>query len=524
MTINELLQLESMKNSRILAGNEQEISITGVNVMEVPDIVNWVKKGEFLMTAGYSYRNKHEEFAELIPQLAQKGIASLGIKVHRYFETIPQAIIDNANKCGLPIIEISEDVVFSNVVREVIQSLSSEEYMSVSGIIDKIRKLSELILGGFGIESIVKALADYMENPVIVVCNDGECTSAGLSAEDVYTEDMDEKYQYNNLHEKQGWMKLMIGVRQCKTYFYDIIQKNEQIARVYLLEKNRDISNADMNLIEQSSFMIGMELQSENVRIRVEMKYVDQLFQNWILGKIENASSFKMQCEVCKISIPEMLDYKACIIYPGKELPEEQMRNLLIRLRKNLKSFNDIYITYVNDQIVAVFVESNEKQYCDLIMSLVKGIMGSKYQMKLCIGKKSGYYYNLYESYKDACHIMKVSIRYKINGGILHYKDMGVYSLLYLIPIGQELDEYLDRYIKPLINYDGVHQTNMYETLKVYLDMKGNVKATAEKLFMHYNTISYRLERIRKIMGMDIGQHEIQFSLHIAIKINDMYL
>ena len=522
MTINDLLQLESMKKSRIVTENIiDDVNITGVNVMEVPDIINWVKKGEFLMTAGYSYRNKPDAFAMLIPKLAAKGIAVIGIKIHRYFDIIPQQIIDNANESGLTVIEISEDVVFSNVVREVIQSLMSSEYMLVSGMLDKITTLSGIILSGKGLDYFIETLSEYMGNPIVLARRSGECISVGLPDEDAYITGRDEDLLYSNIIEKHDWTTLMVGVRQYKAYYYNILQQNEQIAGLYLIEKNREIANEDIYLIEQCSFIIGMELQSETVRTRVEMKYIDQFLQNWVLGKIESESSFATQSEACNVNISGSTHYIVCIVHMDSDKTREQKKSIMIRFRKNFQMYSDLYVTFIDDEILAIIPDEKEKRYSGLILEFANSIDDTA---RLCIGKNARDYYNLSDSYKDAGNILKVSIRYRLSDKILHYRDTGVYSLLYLIPMGKELDEYMELYLKPLLDYDSKHQTDMYETLKVYLDTKCNVKATSERLFMHYNTISYRLERISHILNMDISDHEIQFSLKMAIKINDMYL
>ncbi len=468
MTVKELLQLKSMTTSHIVTdGFHKQLDILGVNVMEVPDIINWVKKGEFLMTAGYSYRNKPDEFAALIPHLAQKEIAALGIKVHRYFDKIPAAIIENANQAGLAVIEIAEDVTFSNVVREVIETLMAGEYNLVAGMMDKIKVLSELILSGKGLELFADKLSEYVNNPIVIRRENGESICVGLGSEDAYITNRENALMLEDNDEKQGLTTIMVGVRQYKAFFYNIFQNNNQVAKLYIIEKRKELDNSDMHLVEQCSFMIGMELQSESVRTQVEMKYIDQFLQNWVQGRIESEGDFSTQSETCKVSINIKNNYNVCII------DTVDVKIQLQRCKKNLRMYSNLYFTIIDNQLIAIFQDSKETEYIQLIQEITNS-------SRMCIGKASDRYYNLLESYKDAENILLVSRRYKINKRILHYKDTGVYSLLYLIPVGAEVDGYMNPYLRPLLEYDEKHQTDMYETLKVYLDNKGNVKATAK--------------------------------------------
>lgn len=79
--IEELLNLDIMKNCKVLAGSGGlGRLITKVNVMEVPDILNWVEEGEFLLTTAYSMKDDLEGFKDLIIRLSRKGLAGMGIK------------------------------------------------------------------------------------------------------------------------------------------------------------------------------------------------------------------------------------------------------------------------------------------------------------------------------------------------------------------------------------------------------------------------------------------------------------
>jgi purine catabolism regulator len=49
-----------------------------------------------------------------------------------------------------------------------------------------------------------------------------------------------------------------------------------------------------------------------------------------------------------------------------------------------------------------------------------------------------------------------------------------------------------------------------------------NMKQTAERLFAHYNTVIYRLERVKGILTMDLENPEIQLQLQLALKLHQM--
>ena len=79
-----------------------------------------------------------------------------------------------------------------------------------------------------------------------------------------------------------------------------------------------------------------------------------------------------------------------------------------------------------------------------------------------------------------------------------------------------------DRFLKALKDYDAEHGVELVKTLICYYRSGSSIKLTAEKLYTHYNTVCYRLERIRNIIGADIDDEEIKLQIEIAIKLDKL--
>lgn len=90
--------------------------ITSVNVMEVPDIDNWIHPGDLLITTMYPLRDQQVNIETLIPRLHGKGLAGLVVKLHRYIDDLPILAIDQANDLGFPIIEIPSETSFVDLI------------------------------------------------------------------------------------------------------------------------------------------------------------------------------------------------------------------------------------------------------------------------------------------------------------------------------------------------------------------------------------------------------------------------
>ena len=81
--------------------------------------------------------------------------------------------------------------------------------------------------------------------------------------------------------------------------------------------------------------------------------------------------------------------------------------------------------------------------------------------------------------------------------------DLKLLSLLFSRAGQEDVRAFVDRTLGPLIEYDREHGTDLVATAEAYLSKLGNLAGTAATCHVHVNTIYYRLDRIKKILGAD---------------------
>lgn len=513
MKIRELLLLKSIKGSDLLVGEDfLNREVTGVNVMEVPDIENWVKEGEFLVTSGYSYRANPEQFAMIMPNLLEKGVPAIGIKRKRYFASIPKVITDAAKACGMVLIELDEKVVFSEVVRDIMTEIVAHEYSVFSDLQEKVNKLSEKLGKGEGMQGFLTLLSCYLDNPVILLQKTGEMSLSSVEEENI----PEEIYEMH-----QGFCICLYKNKNIRVYTHEILYKQEVVAQIMVLESGQEISNENVYLLHQISYMIGIELISENIRRQTEQRYVEQAVRDWVTGHMDTLANLKMRSELCGMYVDYNTRYRVVILSSvNLALHPDFLWNQYRRFQKNIGKYRNIHITIMDNCIVMVVPE--EKKLCEQIFETAEFIYGSNH-LYLCVGEVADNIVDLRNSYNDAYRIQSISQKIKFEKRILFFRDLGMYSLLFKIPNDECLEIYMEHYLYPLERYDKTHSGNLVETLKMYIQCCGNKKATAEKLYTHYNTISYRIERINKILKLNVEDRHIQFEIELAFLLKSIY-
>ncbi|MCD6290218.1 MAG: helix-turn-helix domain-containing protein [Anaerolineae bacterium] len=97
--------------------------------------------------------------------------------------------------------------------------------------------------------------------------------------------------------------------------------------------------------------------------------------------------------------------------------------------------------------------------------------------------------------------------------------ELGVYRLLLPLEGSQVLRSFYQETIGALEAYDQQQGTDLIHTLEVYFQQLGNLSRTAEVMYVHRNTLVYRLERIAAILGIDLDDAETRLRLQLALKI-----
>lgn len=94
-----------------------------------------------------------------------------------------------------------------------------------------------------------------------------------------------------------------------------------------------------------------------------------------------------------------------------------------------------------------------------------------------------------------------------------------LYHLLCRLQDSDEMIQFYKQTLAPLVAYDADHDAQLVHTLEVFFAHHGNVSQTAESLFLHRNSLLYRLERISEISGLDLNNPDNRFSLQLALKL-----
>lgn len=279
----------------------------------------------------------------------------------------------------------------------------------------------------------------------------------------------------------------------------------------------------------------SQEIYTAIAMSRVQENSISNFFNDLLFRKeniegnpVEKASYFGYnlsgKCRVYIVDIDRFSEYiKLNNIKDESEISQVKIK--LMKIIQDTLERNNIRapILYKNDSVIFLYrFQENRINDLDRALNQIKNnVLEEIKDISVSIG--IGDYYNdlnkMKQSLKEAELALKKIKITKLKNSILEYKNMGVYQLLFSIEDNESLKNYCKNTLNPIIKYDNINNSQLVETLELYLDENCNITTTSEKLFLHRNTLRYRVKKIEELLDLDLHDFNQCIKLKIALEV-----
>ena len=139
-------------------------------------------------------------------------------------------------------------------------------------------------------------------------------------------------------------------------------------------------------------------------------------------------------------------------------------------------------------------------------------------RMSFGIGNQSQSLLTIADSYKEAVEALE-TIHFKDQSKLIQfYQPKQFKELLRLLP-ANDLEDYYSQTLEGLLQYDKKDRSILLETLETYLNSNCQISETAKQLFVHRNTVIYRIEKCEELLKRPIHTSEETLRLRVAFQI-----
>ena len=180
------------------------------------------------------------------------------------------------------------------------------------------------------------------------------------------------------------------------------------------------------------------------------------------------------------------------------------------------------FVLSINETDVAVVkqieADTEAAQLEKLAHSMEEKLKSELYvKVMIGIGTVATHLRELADAYKEAQTAIEVGKVFDTEKTVSNYENLGIGRLIYQLPTTL-CDIFLTEVFKKN-SIDSLDQETLF-TINKFFENNLNVSETSRKLFVHRNTLVYRLEKIKKLTGLDLRQfdHAIVFKVALMVR------
>ena len=162
--------------------------------------------------------------------------------------------------------------------------------------------------------------------------------------------------------------------------------------------------------------------------------------------------------------------------------------------------------------------DETSEDVCALAESIERAVHTELHvQTVIGIGTTANHLRELADRYKEAQVAIEVGKVFENEKPVIHYDNLGIGRIIYQLPT--TLCEMFLSEVFRKGSIDSLDQETLF-TIQKFFENNLNVSETSRKLFVHRNTLVYRLEKIKKLTGLDLREfdHAIVFKVALMVR------
>jgi len=511
-SVSDVLASPSLAGALVLGGaSGLGRPVERLNVMEVPDILPWTTPRELLLTTGYPLRDQVATLSELIASLDDAGLSGLGVKRGRYLDGLPDDALRCADERGFPLIELPEALRFDDVLHEVLTGMLEQQYQQVARSEHLHRTFLDLVVAGRGLHDIAAGLSQLIGLPTAIV----DLSGAVLASSDL---------ERLGLAAGRPIVLPPGGRGQLEGTGLHVVSTPVAAGRsqhgwvVALAEQPPDV---DLIALQHAATVTALSVAQAGELRAVEEKYRTDLMHDLLTGTddtreaLRRAQGFGWDLERDLIVLVARLDDAAGVADP-----------IDLAVRQSVRRRDPgAAIVGFSRQIVIVttpFTGNKGRNEAIAFASDLAATAGRRLGTTVSVGlaRPVDGVGSIPAAYEQARQALLLGRRIAGRGAVTHFDELGVDRILAQVAT-EELRSFSVE-VLGVLAADEPGAADLRRTLRALLGAGGNVAEASRRLHFHYNTLRYRIEKLRAVLGDFDVDPRIRLDVEVALRVMEM--
>jgi PucR family transcriptional regulator, purine catabolism regulatory protein len=534
-SVRNILTLLASRDAQLVAGAgglERRVTWSCRMRARLPAFES-VHGGELALLTLTQLRRLDETLPHLLQSLQQEGVAAVAVAAQS-IEALGQEACTIADQLHLPLILLPPTPPLEEIEREVITfvvSFRGEIERKASEISHRLMQLS---IQGAGIQGVCEELARSC-GKVVVVQDAEQQTRFVVSPPGSEDAELPEPISNESLWQ-QGLTRIVAP----------ILIRHEIVGSLSLVGKDGDFDYLERIILGQVAPILAIEVARARERSEVESRYQAEAFMDVVQGNYQQPEEMLARARLLGYDLTSPQVVVMFELSPNEpDYPSGSLKTQWSkRLREELlRAWATSWVLTETRRVTALLPvtngeqatgEGNERDREDALFARVERVYsrlhsnsGNEGTAHLPvfsggIGRVARNLQGIPQSYREAQRALEIGRRLFGEEKLHSFARLGIYRLLFYLDGREELDDFYQETLGPLLQADTRGDGMLIETLEGFFRCNGNLSETARTMHFHRNSLLYRLGRIEEILGRSLEDPELRLALQIALKIHHL--
>lgn len=529
-SVRNILTLLASRDAQLVAGNgglERKVTWASRMRARLPAFES-ILGGELALLNLVQLRRLDETLPRLLKSLHKAGIAGVAVAAQST-EALGDDAITIADHLNLPLILLPATAFLEEVEREVITFVVNFRGEVERKATEISHQLVQLSVQGAGIKGVCDYLASSREKWVVV-------------------QDTEHHIRFQAVPPDAEVLLLptpfsdeFLRQRALTRVVEPILIRHEVVGYLSLIGNEGNFDYLERIVLSQVAPILALEFARERERNEVESRYQVEAFTDVLQGHYQHSDEMIGRARILgyDLSIPQVV-----VLFDAPQIDTDLTHSAMKtqwskRVRDELlRAWPACWLLNESRRVVALLpvfmIEGSENGHDSeqMIFTRLERVHARMQQSRATnallplyscgIGRVAKDLQGIPHSLREAQQALEIGRRLFGEGQIHSFARLGIYRLLFHLDGENELSEFYQETLGPLIEHDQRNNGTLIETLEGFFRCNGNLSETARMMHLHRNSLLYRLDRIADILGRSLDDSELRLSLQIALKIRHL--
>jgi PucR family transcriptional regulator, purine catabolism regulatory protein len=504
----------------LVAGTDaEERRIRWVHITELEDPTQWLSGGELLLTTGIQLNGAARQ-RRFVALLADHDVAGLGLGTGFEHKRMPKALVDEADKRGMPLFEVPYEMPFIAITERAFTLLVNEQYAVLERGAQVHERLERLVIEGRGLEAVLGSLATAIGGSAIVQDATGRelarhpskggppaAALKALSAEVAARRATAALTAFEPQHPALVDRALAVPVPGRRG--------GAPVAWLIVTSQAGPLGEFERLTARQGSIVVGLELMRERVVRETERRLAGDLLAEALGGRLDpdelrsRLRPFGIGAEAA-VLVFELEDAHA-----GEPLLEQELADAGLGALVATSAA-------AGRPLLCVVMDARAGDPVTVAASLRSALAAGHGPVRAAASRPTAVA-SLRRAFHEArCALEATSLADGDAPEVASHQDLGAFTLLLSLQDEDALRLYSEGLLEPIERTEGEYGGELLRSLEAYIEHNGNWERAARQLYCHRHTLRYRIRKIEELTGRDLSRATDRIELWLALRAREL--